>query len=129
MQIKENKIFGKYILKSHGIFNQAGDFIPTSSYLKGELNYGQDGALSLLIVFSEGPQILKDVLSYVGSYKIISSNQINHLINLSTHQPFNETIETRNYKFNDHELTLSKNLDDGKRFEAVWLKQTLKNEM
>lgn len=125
MHNKKNKIFGKYLLKSHGVFRRNGDFVSTSSFLRGELNYSPDGSLSLLIVFSEKPESLKDVLSYIGSYKVISSDQIDHLINLSTHHPFNGTVETRNYKFNNQELILGKDLDDGRRFEAVWVRQSL----
>lgn len=117
-----NSLVGRYRLKSHGIYAADGTFKPTSPYLKGEIAYGSDGHLSVLMLFKETPETAKDIFGYVGTYKIISDKVVEHHFSVSTVPSRHDAIEERTYLIKEDELRLGAVMSDGQRFEAVWIR-------
>lgn len=115
----QNLIAGRYVLISHGIYEDQ-IFKSTSAFLKGELIYSTDQTVSVLILFKENPQEIKDILSYVGMYKIKSSDEIEHHISNSSHSKLINTLEIRHYIKTQDGIILGKPLGGVRRFEAVW---------
>lgn len=113
-------IAGRYKLVRHGLYEHSGAYTSSSAYLRGDLYYGKDGHLSIMIHFAEVPSNLKDLLAYVGSYEIADS-VVKHHISLSSIAKMNSTIEERDFRIEGSLLYLSKHLPEG-QFEAVWEK-------
>ena len=122
--MKTNNIIGRYSLLKHGVYNINNEYMPSSEYLKGEINYSADGAISILILFKESVEEERDILSYVGTFEIKSADLLVHNITLCSRQKRNNGSEERNYKLERNQLTLGCPLPDGSRFEAVWIKMT-----
>jgi hypothetical protein len=116
------KLIGRYSLLKHGTYDQAGDYTPTSDYLKGEINYASDGSLSVLILFQPEIESKKDILSYVGRYEVSSENILFHNITLCSQQARNHSAEKRSYLLKEDKLILGSEMPNGFRFEAVWKK-------
>lgn len=117
-----NKPSGRYTLVSHGTYSKGGAYTPSSQHLQGEINYAPDGTLSLLIRFKDEPQTPKDVLSYVGTYKVASPTEVHHIISLSSAKKLIGTTEVRTMHIEGDTLTLGKLLPDDETFRAVWKK-------
>lgn len=113
---------GKYRLLRHGTFNRAGEFIPTSTYLQGELIYSSEKFLSVLILFNPSITSEKDFLAYTGTYEISSHDQIIHHISLCSQSNRNGTSEARTVTVQGSTIKLGLDLDNGDRFEALWEK-------
>lgn len=120
--MKQN-LAGKYELYSHGIYDSQGEFKATSDYLKGELCYGSDKTLSLIILFKEEIKSPRDILAYSGQYEVVSEKEILHKISFSSHFSKIQTVEKRGYKFDGNNLKLTAKLDDNQLFEALWRKK------
>jgi hypothetical protein len=114
-------LVGKYKLLRHGTYDSSELYTTSSKYLAGELHYGEDKHLSVMIHFVQSPMSLSEILSYVGKFEVISNTIINHDIYLSSAAKLNNTVEKRLYKIDGNLLYLGKNLSMG-RFEAVWEK-------
>lgn len=113
---------GVYSLKSHGIFNKQGDFTPTSDYLKGQLRYGSENILSVIILFNESINSLKDILCYSGTYEVYSADEVVHHISMCSDTSRNNTSEIRKFVLEGNTLKLKVHESDGSCFEAAWIK-------
>ena len=105
---------------SHGVLDGDGAFKKTSDYLFGKLFYGENGDLSILILFAEKPVTSDQMLGYSGVFKIIDDKTIEHHISISTNPKLTNTVEIRSYKLVKNILILSKKLGAGKTFQAEW---------
>lgn len=115
-----SNLVGTYKLATHGIYDKEGTFTSSSDYLAGELHYGEDGSLTVMILFREKPTALEHILSYVGKFKVISDDEVEHQITLSSSVKLINKTELRKYIKTDTLLKLEKEMPDQKRFEAVW---------
>ncbi len=112
-------VSGSYQLLSHGTYDKAGKFTPTSEYLRGELIYPNDGFVSVLICFNESIKTQKDILAYSGRYEVKTENEIIHHITLCSQLSRSGTSELRKLNFSENKLVLGIDMENG-RFEAVW---------
>lgn len=115
-----NILIGRYKLISHGVFNSEKNFQATSIFLKGELIYSSEGFLSVQIFFKKEIESGRDILAYSGKYKIISTHEIEHHIEICSQSKRDHSIELRNYIIEDRVLILSILYDDQSKFEARW---------
>ena len=114
------QITGRYKLLSHGTYSPENIYVSTSDYLRGELYYGADGFLSVLIVFSKNPTQAKDVYGYVGRYSVKSPSVVEHQMSVASHPSQMDATEERTFKHEGSNIILGKIYPDGTRFEAVW---------
>lgn len=117
-----SELVGRYKLKSHGIYDSKGNYTATSDYINGELNYGSDGSLSVLILFKEKPQNTKELLSYLGRFRVVDEKTLFHDISLCNNQDRNNSQERREYLLRDNDLILTAPQAGASHFEAVWEK-------
>ena len=113
---------GRYSLVSHGVYDRNSHFIPTSSYLLGELIYSADGNLSVLIFFKEAINSEKDFLAYTGRVELISVNEVIHHISICSQIKRNGTNENRTLEVTGEGIKLGLSMENEERFEAVWKK-------
>lgn len=113
---------GRYTLEKHGIYDKTGVFHPTAERLKGELIYGQDYSLALLILTGDIGSPLQIYLAYTGTYEIVSEHKILHHISLSSAENKNNTTETRMFFKDETSVVLSAFLKNENKFLAVWKK-------
>lgn len=118
----ENLLIGRYKLISHGTYSSERTFTPTSAFLKGEIIYSSEGFLSVQIFLKPEIETPKDLLTYSGTYKATSSNEVEHHIHICSQSKRDQGVELRNYTIEGDILKLSANLDDGRMFEAQWRK-------
>jgi hypothetical protein len=121
--MNKNILAGTYDLKSHGTYGEDGVFVPTSDFAHGQLYYGDDGYLSILIRFGREFNSPKDIFGYVGRYKIIDEGTVEHHFEVATNAKQNNTVENRTYKVDAEKVVLGVTWPSGRRFEAVWLRK------
>ena len=113
---------GRYRLISHGVYSKQSVFVPTSSYLLGELIYSKEGFLSVLIFFKKTITSDKDFLAYSGRFELISENEVAHHISICSQSHRNGTSEKRTLEVTGKGIKLGLPLENEERFEAVWEK-------
>ena len=117
-----NSLVGKYRLVAHGVFTPGGEYKATSSYFYGELYYGADGTLYVLINFSRTPESARDNYGYVGTYRIKSQNVVEHRMTVATASKQVNSVEERTFEVRGSELVLGRIFENGDRFEGRWQK-------
>lgn len=113
-------LVGKYRLLSHGTYSSYGEFRPTSSELLGEIKYGNDGSLDVLILLKTDPMLAKEIIGYVGTYEVVSETEVIHRMSVATSAKRCGSSESRNYKIDGNRLFLSVDYSNGEKFEACW---------
>ncbi len=76
----------------------------------------------MLILFKKTPEVAKDIYGYVGTYRVISENTVEHRFTVATSPAQVNSVEERTYALERDELRLGRVYETGDRFEAVWVK-------
>lgn len=73
------RLLGCWELIAHGLRAPDGTFRPTSDYLLGRLLYEPGGAMSVLIVLKDPPEVLSDMIAYSGRFSIKDGSVFHHV--------------------------------------------------
>ena len=117
--IEPVKLIGAWTLVKHGRFDQLGKYYPTGEKMNGQLNYGPDGSMSVLITKIPEPLQLNDLIVYAGSFSV-DGNKVSHHIKISPDLKRRNTIEIRSASFHGDDLVLTADVGENGRYEIVW---------
>jgi 5-methylcytosine-specific restriction endonuclease McrBC regulatory subunit McrC len=113
-------LIGLWQLISHGTYDSNNIFSPTSQELAGQLIYGSDFSLSVLILFKSEPTAARDVLAYSGRWDLLNEIELNHHIEICNRTERVGNVERRQFEISGQRLFLRAKLDNQRIFEAQW---------
>ncbi len=115
-------ISGTYNLVKYGYqYKHQNQFKPISDWYSGQIQYSENGYMSVIVRFAEKPEDFSDIVAYSGTYKIVG-NQIHHEVSHSVRPEYIGQKLVRDFHLENGELvTEFENTDEFIKF-ARWKK-------
>lgn len=101
------QIAGAYKLEKYGYTYKAdGRFEDISDFYSGEIHYGDNGRMSVVLRFAEKPEEFADVVAYSGTYEV-DGPKIHHVVTASVRPDYEGQKLDRTFTLKDGVLELT----------------------
>lgn len=120
----KSNLHGAYNLVKYGYdYKNESRFEPISDWYGGQIQYCENGIMSVIVSFAETPKDFHDIVAYSGTYKVVSQ-QIHHVVTHSVRPEYVGQTLIRDFRIEDDELvTEFENTDTFIKF-ARWKRVT-----
>ena len=120
----KTNLHGAFNLVKYGYeYKNETRFEPISDWYSGQIQYSDNGTMSVIVRFAEKPTEFSEVVAYSGTYKVVSQ-QIHHIVTESVRPEYIGQTLVREFRIDGDELfTEFENTDTFIKF-ALWKRQT-----
>ncbi|MBC87375.1 MAG: hypothetical protein CL677_09380 [Bdellovibrionaceae bacterium] len=119
MSLVEEKLVGTWRLVEHGFERADGTFVPTGDNMRGQIMYGSEGALSVLITMNTEQGDPANIIAYSGTFSV-KGNVVSHHMYVANKSSRIDSTEDRIFEISKERLILSTSATPEGKWRITW---------